>query len=167
MNPNNPTIEQVAELPTDLLLAEVWPCNQVLEKDSGLWVAYPSADCEELNGQYEQGANETFRDFVVRCIFDMLQKERPDNAGVYWGIGIDFVSAAGKYSEKVHQENVQDFSLKIRAYSAIDLIRFKKMAAENEGIPKHLLVKLYNATYPQKSEKEKIEGIINALTNNQ
>lgn len=51
----------------------------------------------------------------------------------------------------------------MRNYTALDLIRFNRLANENKGLKPIPLIALYNMKYPEKTEEEKLYNIKRAL----
>lgn len=85
------TIDEVKEVSVEILMSQVFPENQTLLKDSGLWLIYVG-DAEDDDVAYEQRVDESFKDFLSRSIHDMICKDEPDEYGNLT-IGIDFISA--------------------------------------------------------------------------
>lgn len=51
----------------------------------------------------------------------------------------------------------------MRTYTVLDLIRFNRLAKENENLKPIELIELYKKTYPEKTEEEKLINLKKAL----
>ena len=97
-------LEQVKKVPVTVLLSEVWPGSLCLMRDD-VWIAFWEHEDEET--EYDQGYDESFEDFIWRCVADILENEEPDKDG-YTIYQVDFAIAQVKYLESAAQEVAQN-----------------------------------------------------------